>query len=44
MLLVAVLSHPDWHKSDEVFEEACKAEDGLVTEVLQRHLNSAKEK
>ena len=44
MLPFAFLSYPDWHKSDEVFEEACQAESSVATQLLQRHLNSDNEK
>ena len=36
--------NPDWHESDKAYEEATHAEDSLLHEVLQRHLNVAKNK
>ena len=44
MLPFPSLSYPVWHQSDEVFEEACRADDSFVTQVLQRHLNSERHK
>ena len=44
MFSFALLSYPDWHESDKVYEEVCQAESTLASQVLQQHLNSTAEK
>ena len=44
MLPFAFLSYPEWHKCNSVFEEACRADSTIATQVLQQHLNSEESK